>query len=351
MDRDVVRAFGSRHIGKGRFCIGTRQAGHLLGHRVGIGRHDAQALNRTGIEGDGGGPAISLAGISQDKGLGVGPITLRIDGTIVSPVEAGEPTHVRCAPVRNGGRIEGLVEDAFHFDGQREGCREIIVEGERGLPDLRQFELGIHGCDGGRNRAVFRGNGHGITQGLQLLEQGVNRGPTLTVRHQAAGEFIHGETVLLRITGVDFRTILDQAAIGGHVGEEHERETALEQAGTATDLQGLVAKHIPVESDTGGNNEFGRGPFAGIDVLLGVIVTLGIVVQFVNGIVGHQVGIVEEQAIQAQASSYLQVGRGIPFILGIDTGLVILDTGRRILFSVIAISKGDHLGGGSAHKV
>ena len=72
---------------------------------------------------------------------------------------------------------------------------------------------------------------------------------------------------------------LDHAGILRHVGEEYERQTALEETATATD--GEVFGGIPCETDTRRNLDAVGGPFTGVDNVAAHVV-------FKDGIVGHQ---------------------------------------------------------------
>ena len=64
-----------------------------------------------------------------------------------------------------------------------------------------------------------------------------------------------------------------------------------------------------------------------------------VIVETENGIVSHQVRIVEEQTIQTKTIGQLKLRSHLPLILSVDTSLVILYAGSRIVVATITISQ------------
>ena len=77
-----------------------------------------------------------------------------------------------------------------------------------------------------------------------------------------------------------------------------------------------------------------------------VVLGLGIEGERLNGSVGHQVLVVEEQAVQTQAVGELEAVGGVPLVLGVDAGFMELHTGGRSLFTVVTIGEVYNLRGG-----
>ena len=124
MKLDVVRTLGSRDVCESGLSGRTRHTGNLLGDGMGVGGHEADALDRTDVEGHVTGPAITLAGVLKDKSLGGVTETGRIDRTVVSSVEPGVTADVGHAPVRDGHAVDGLVEYTLSGEAHRERGRE-----------------------------------------------------------------------------------------------------------------------------------------------------------------------------------------------------------------------------------
>ena len=126
--------------------------------------------------------------------------------------------------------------------------------------------------------------------------------------------------------------ILYHTRVGWQVGEEYQWQTALEETSTTTELQCLVTKYIIYETDTRRNSQRAVWPLTRVDVTT-------IIVEIEDGIVSHQVRIVEEQTIQTKTISQLELRSHLPFILSVDTSLVILYAGSRIVVATITISQ------------
>ena len=68
-----------------------------------------------------------------------------------------------------------------------------------------------------------------------------------------------------------------------------------------------------------------------------------IVVDVVDGFVGHQVVVVEEQGIETQAIGQLQVVEDVPVVLQIEAQLVVLHAGSRLFLAIVTIGQTDDL--------
>ena len=71
------------------------------------------------------------------------------------------------------------------------------------------------------------------------------------IGHETACKLTHSEPALGSVLAVDLCLVLYHTRVGGHVGEEHQGQTAGEEACAAAQLQCLVAQNIPVEAHTG----------------------------------------------------------------------------------------------------
>ena len=111
----------------------------------------------------------------------------------------------------------------------------------------------------------------------KLVVEGIHSGLTLGIGHETSGEGVHGEALGGCILGIDLSLILDETAVGRHIREEDERQTTGEETGTAANLQALVSEDVPGETDTGRQGHVGSWPFAGVDVGLLVVMSLGII--------------------------------------------------------------------------
>jgi len=152
---DVVRTFGSRHIGECRLSSRTRHRGQLLLGSVRVSSHEVDPLGWLGVQLEAGRPTITLAGVLQHEGLGVGAIAGRIDRTVVHTVEAGETTYVRNRPVADAYVVDGLVEDTLGSDAHWELEWQTVVNSERGLPYLWKLEVWIDSRDGRWNGTIL----------------------------------------------------------------------------------------------------------------------------------------------------------------------------------------------------
>ena len=151
------------------------------------------------------------------------------------------------------------------------------------------------------------------------------------VGYQTTGKLRH-----ISRLGIQLGIVLHHARVGRHIGEEYEWQTTLEETGTATELERLVAKDIPREAYTRTYGNAGVGPLAGIYVRT-------IIIYIIERLVTHDVSIVEEKTIDAKSVVELEVGGNVPLILQIDTCLVERDTCSRLLLTIVAVGKADDL--------
>ena len=316
---------------------------------MGVGRHDAEALGRAHVQGDVAGIGVAEVRVGQHVGRGVGVLVVgRVDRAVVNAVETGEAIHRDHVPVLHRGGVDVLVEHTLDGDGEREGGRERVVHGQGGLPDLRHLELRIHGGKLGRNLAILRGDLLREAEAIPLLAH------LLAIDDQVAGELLEervGVRDTILVGGGDDTGILVHGGVGRHVREEHERNTAGEEAGTAADLQALVAQHIPGEADTRREQRNGGRPLAGVDV---TCVAVGVrIAQGEDGVVRDDVAVIEEEVVDTQAGGQLEAVGGVPLVLHIEAGLVVHHAAGRVVAHQVLVTVGEvhRLRGGTGHEV
>ena len=73
--------------------------------------------------------------------------------------------------------------------------------------------------------------------------------------------------------------------------------------------------------------------------------------EVVDSLVGHKIGVVEEQSVETQAVGEHEVVGSLPLVLGVDTGLVELYPCRRGGLAVISVGKVDNLRSLSVEEV
>ena len=336
----VVRTVHGRDVLPGGGGVGARHAGDFLAHGVRVGRRDAEVLHRLRVQGDGGDGAPALVRIGQDVGVLAGvPVVGRIDVPFVGAVE-GHPAGVvlRDVVVGEHHAVDGLVEDVLGADGQREGEREGVVDGEGALPHLRHLEVVVHAGDFARGGGRLRGDAGRILVRVDAVQDVEDRP---AVGHEVAAGHHPAQDLGILHAG---HTALDDTGVGRHVGEEHQRDTAGEEAGAAADLQALVPEDVPGEAQTGAHLDAGLGPFAGVHVLAAEV-------ELVGRVVGHDVLVVEGQVVQTQAGGELDAVVHGPFILDIGADLGETHFRGRIFVPVEAPVEG-HLDRGVArHEV
>ena len=75
------------------------------------------------------------------------------------------------------------------------------------------------------------------------------------------------------------------------------------------------------------------------------------ILEVLDGLVGHKVVVVVEQAVETETIGELKLVTYLPVILGIDTKLVRLHAGCRLGFAVIAVSKADNLRSSAVNEI
>ena len=154
---------------------------------------------------------------------------------------------------------------------------------------------------------------------------------TFGISNETTGKLAH-----ICVLSIELSLILHHTAVGRHIGEEHEGQTALEETSTTTELQSLVAKNVVCKTDTRRKNNLCCRPLTSIN-------TLTIIIEILNGIVCHKVAIVEDKCVETDTSCKFQTFSGVPFILQVDTKLAILHLGSRIGLTIITVCKTNHL--------
>ena len=235
MEPDVVGTLDGRNIGECRLGVGAGHTGEFLAHGVGICSHDVETLDGAHVERYARRVSVTLVGVLEHECLGAGTEHVGIKGTVVHAVEPCESADRHDAPVGNGHTVDSLVVD--ELTGEREGERsgERVVEGNRSLPYLGHLEVGIYRRDRRREFSVLGLDSRRITEACELVEQGLCGSLAVLVGHETAGEIVHriagnGLTLLGKEFGqailVELCLVLHHTAVGRHVGEEHERQTA-----------------------------------------------------------------------------------------------------------------------------
>ena len=192
-----------------------------------IGCHQADPLSRLCIEGGVECPTVTLRGIveyesiGQSLAVGIGILEVLIEGTVVSTVQTGKAAYVLDAPVGDTNSIDSLVEDGLNRCREGEGCRNLIVDSDRGLPDLRHLEVRVHSIDGRTGDTVL---------GLDGLRTEVVVDDIVTqvvTGHDIASKLRHiGLHTAALARGIPDTLVLHHVRVGRHVGEEYERQTA-----------------------------------------------------------------------------------------------------------------------------
>ena len=166
-----------------------------------ISSHQINPFGRRCVHGNAGRPSVTAACILKHVSTGqtlAGLVRIssvrREYRTVVSTIEACKAVYIFLAPVFQHGGIKCLVIDSFY-------------------------------------------------RHVQLLFQSF-------CGKDSTFEFIHSETFVFCILGIDLRLILNHTAIGRHIGKEYQRQTSGEQTATTTQLQSIVAKYIPTETYT-----------------------------------------------------------------------------------------------------
>ena len=322
--------------------VGAGHAAHLLAHGVGVGGHEAQVLQRLGVEGEVGYPSVALAGVGEHAGgghVGVVHIVLGIDHAVVGSLQVLPAVGILDVPVLQAHVLEHVGVDDLGGEGEGEGDGELVVDGQRALPLLRHLEVFVDTHDGTGLHTVGRGDGGGSAEKLYH---------TVYIGDDAAGKLVKARVArgdnAVPIAGGGAHEVLHHTRAGGHVGEEHEGQTAGEETGTAAHGERLVAEDIPVEAQTGRHLDAGVGPLAGIH-------TATVEVDVVDGIVAHDVVVVVGDIVEADAARNLQIAQGVPLILHIEAILVAVHLGSGILVAEIAVGEGHRLRGCAAEEI
>ena len=155
MKLDVVRSLHSRNIVESRLWIWTWHACHFLIDCMSVSSHQVNPISRLSIQCYGANPSIAFGSVLQYKSTMISTIIIRIDRTVVNTIKASKATNVGSAPVGDIHGIHCLIEDTFYGNREGEGYRNLIVDGQRGLPHLRHFELTVNSSNFRRHGSLF----------------------------------------------------------------------------------------------------------------------------------------------------------------------------------------------------
>ena len=194
-----------------------------------IGAHEVEPFDRLCIERKIERPSVALAGIFEHESAGIGRCTGGINGTIVYAVETSEAAHVGNAPVCNLNSVDSFVINTFGCHSEGERNRHLIVYSQRGFPYLWHLELRVDGSNLRGDRTRFGRDGRwenllsaGIGHVDELIVEGFDGSFAVGIGHQTAGKIVHRVTESATIARIELCLILHHAAVGGHVGEEHQ---------------------------------------------------------------------------------------------------------------------------------
>ena len=138
--------------------------------------------------------------------------------------------------------------------------------------------------------------------------------------------------------------VLHHTRISRHVGEEYQRQTTGKKSRTATYLQALVAEDVPGEADTRRNLHVAVGPGAGVDVAAAEV-------QVIDGVVAHQVVVVEGDHVETDTARQFQVLQDVPLVLCIQAILVEHHFSIRVGLAVVAVGQTYSLGSRTVQEV
>ena len=76
-----------------------------------------------------------------------------------------------------------------------------------------------------------------------------------------------------------------------------------------------------------------------------------IVVKVIDGLIGHQVAVVEEKTVDSGAECQFKLVVDLPVVLCIDAQLVALHPGGRLCLTIVAVSETHHFWSSAVHKI
>ena len=131
---------------------------------------------------------------------------------------------------------------------QREADRHLVVDGNGGLPNLWHLEVAVYTTDGLGHGALFGRDGGRSSEQVTYL---VGVGDEAAFELVECGVGALDSTVRVVSGNGIVGVLLYHAGVGGHIGKEHQRQTASKQARSAAHLQALVAEDVPYKAYTG----------------------------------------------------------------------------------------------------
>ena len=167
---------------------------------MGVCGHEAQALNGLGVDGNVTTPTITLGCVLKNKGLGCGTEGRRIHRAGVCSIPTSKTFGSHHAPIGDSYSVDGLIEDTFSRNAQREGGGEGVVESQGSLPNLRHLELRIHGVNSGRNGTILGLNRRRITHALKFVQEGGDVSLSV-LGHQTTRKLAHIDISVTLIIG------------------------------------------------------------------------------------------------------------------------------------------------------
>ena len=333
-----------------RCCCRTRHSGNFLTLSVNIGSAELEILHRLSLCRECESVAISLVGvgkhvctlevlilviirkilvvytvISTGKAVDIASVAVLCKNHLVIKVDVGKAYSV-----------EGLGEHTFCCEGEREVNRNSVICCKGNLGLLRHTEVLVNAhnavlCTKG-HLTVFRSYGSVDAESL---------GCFFDVGDDLAGSRIvelvdSGNAGCIGFSiGVDGGKVgrsLNHSCTLRHVGEEHQRETALEQTGATANDEALVFHYVPVETYAWRELNAGVGIASGVDVLTTEVKCL-------DCVVGKDGAVVECKHVGANTVGELEVARYRPLILQISTNLAVCNLSARVRVTVVTDGK------------
>lgn len=261
----VVRAVDGDVALPGADGVVAGQAADFLALGVRVGEHEAEVVDGASVHCQVGGPAVSLVGVAHHHGvlavdiveqgcrlglavyslnligidkavIGTGEILRALAAVLINPFVCGLDVDVAQSHCVDMARVHELTG---HGEGELHGY--LPVYGEAALPHLRHMEIIFHTADLAAGHVLVFGKLRGQPESFyHLVHIGDHAAVELGKNRVGAGiacAVAHG--------------ILNHAGIGGHIGEEYQRQTAGEDACTATEAEAAVLEGVPVEAYAG----------------------------------------------------------------------------------------------------
>ena len=265
-----------------------------IGMAEGIGRHQVETEVEMLLDLTAEGIGVALVGVQQGDDRGVRDVLRTVVGsdavfTGVRGIHAVDHAFLLEGQVLEEHVVERLGEEPV--EGELPATGEGLLETKVGTEDLRILEVAVQGID----------------RGLAALLLGETGLDDFIIR-------IAGERELAVCRLIDPHVLGLHAGVVVGIGDQHERDTAGEEAGAAAQQGRMAVVEEPAEAHT-------RGPERNdlrddTDFFAGCCGN-GALVEF--RVLGRIVQ--QDRDVDAQAVGQGQVGIGFPLILGIETEL------------------------------